>query len=187
MKFAQPLLIRSNCLSRYNIFRDVCLETVPENLKIPYQLSIMSLKSKQCNEPYEILLADLLGVRRLTSKHGWDAVDDEGQVYEFKPTSTQQATINDDSMAKIQKCETEKGWLVLARINRESFSFDWIYKFPLDVFSASRREHLDYIMNKNQATNSTHKKQTRVVYTISLKKSIQLCSEQQKPYYFRKV
>ena len=146
----------------------------------------LTLESKQCNEPYEVLLSKALGVVNNPGKHGFDGTsEDKMQEYEYKPTKNKTGgTINDDTICKIEKCEQliadgKQGWLVLAFINTTTYSFDAIYKFHLEIYNEDRRK---YVMS-NMAKNQTKDKQTRSTYSISLSKSIKLTKEFNKPYY----
>lgn len=191
-KFALQNTLNINVLklNQYKHLSETNIETIPEEYKIGFRVAIESLKSGQCNEPYERLLSDLLDIVNLDKKHGWDAIDNPEnikEVYEYKPSSIMNSpsgTINDDSMAKIEKCENltkegKKGWLILAGINKEQFNFKVIYKFPLEIYNQDRKNYLQAIIEKNK--NKT--KQTRITYTITKKKSIKLCEEFNLPYY----
>lgn len=190
MLVARPLVLRSSLLSKYMGILRSSSEHLPDHLRTAHELARIALESKQCNEPYEMLLADLLGVQKISSKHGWDAADDledTREVYEFKPTIKKNlnVSINDDSASKIEKTENlekenKKGWLILARIDRDIYSFDRIFKFPIDIYQESRKRDLIRIMEKNRQTNT----QTRCCYRISLAHSIRLCQDQQKPFFF---
>lgn len=169
-------------------------EGMPEGMleihRYVYDGIVTSLKSKQCNELYEQNLSKILGVVNLEKKHGFDAVDDfecPTEVYEYKPSCNKKSpsgTINDDSIAKIEKCERLKdedktGWLVLGGIDKEKFRFDCIYKFPLHIYSEDRRNYLAALKEKNK----NQEKQTRSTYALSVKKSIELCEQLQEEYY----
>lgn len=185
-----PLIINETQLDKYNLLSSIDLTTIPDEIRIVYELSLMSLNSKQCNEPYEQLLSKLLNVVPNTNKHGWDAydnIDNPTEYYEFKPSSRTKnptATINDDTLDKISKYEVayltnKKSWIVLAGINRDIHSFDCIYKFPAHIFTQSRKEYLLNLFEKNK-----HKeKQTRATYSISVKKGIDLCKQFNETYY----
>jgi hypothetical protein len=183
----RPLIINQLKLEEYTKFAEGKLDGMLDDW---YELIVLSLKSKQCNEPYELNLSRILGVVNLEKKHGFDAVDDfecPTEVYEYKPSCNKKSpggTINDDSIAKIEKSEqltdeSISGWLVLAGIDKEKFRYDCIYKFPLHIYSEDRRNYLAALMekNKNQA------KQTRSTYALSVKKSIELCEQLQEDYY----
>jgi hypothetical protein len=154
---------------------------------------MITLTSKQCNEPYEKLLSDCLGIVNCEKKHGWDGQDKKDnptEFYEYKPSSAATlptGTINDDSEAKIAKCELltttpgQKGWLILAGINKEAFNFKVIYKFPLEIYTEDRRNYLAKTMEKNK--KQMGQKQTRITYPITVKKSIELCKRFNKVYY----
>lgn len=164
-----------------------------EKYRFVYDLVVSSLKSKQCNEPYEKNLSKILGLVNLETKHGFDAVDNmecPTEVYEYKPSSLDKksqspgGTINDDSIAKIEKCERLKdegktGWLVLAGIDKEKCRFDCIYKFPLRIYSEDRRKKLADLMERNKK----QEKQTRSTYAVNVKKSIELCKQFEEDYY----
>lgn len=163
----------------------------PEKYRFVYDLAVSSLKSKQCNEPYEQNLSKILGLVNLETKHGFDALDNlecPTEVYEYKPSSNKKSpvgTINDDTIAKIEKCERLKeegkmGWMVLAGIDKEKCRFDCIYKFPLYIYSQDRRNKLGILMEKNK--NQT--KQTRSTYSVNVKNSIKLCEQFEEAEYY---
>ena len=119
------------------IGHDEAQEFIKE-LEPVYNIAHTALKSKQCNEPYEILLSDVLHLENIDDKHGFDAVDsikDTKEVYEYKPSSNTNnpgGTINDDSIKKIEKCESLKqdgtgGWLILAGIDKQNYTINIIY------------------------------------------------------------
>ena len=94
-------------------------------------------------------------------------------------------TINDDSVKKITKCENleeegKKGWLVSAGIDKDNFTFNSIYKFPLEIYNEDRRKYFDDLKEKNSIKKE---KQTRSTYGINIKKSIELCNKYEKEYY----
>ena len=149
------------------------------------QLLKMTLNSKQNNEPYEELLSDVLGLVNNDQKHGFDAMSEDGkEEYEYKPTKNKSGgTINDDSFTKIEKCELlcqqeKKGWLILALINTTSYSFDAIYKFPLEIYNDARRDYLSRLIEKNK-TKTT---QTRTTFSVTLSKSFELCRKYNKTF-----
>jgi len=156
-----------------------------------YDLSKLALESKQCNEPWEKLLSELLDLINLDEKHGFDAEfrkdDILLEVYEYKPSSDKnnpQGTINDDSIEKIEKCENleaegTKGWLILAGIDKEKYTINIIYKFPLEIYNEKRREYFNDLKEKNK----NKEKQTRSTYTITIGGSINLCNKYDKDYY----
>lgn len=187
---AITLLINEAKLNQYAHLAKVNVAELPPEHQLAYSLAIHSLTSGQCNEPYERLLSDVLGLVNLEKKHGWDGVDcleHTQEVYEYKPSSNTlapSATINDDSVAKIEKCEHlasegKKGWLILAGIDKDNFNFKVIYKFPLDIYTADRKHYLQSTIEKNKAKS----KQTRITYGIHVKKSITLCETLDVPYY----
>jgi hypothetical protein len=208
---AQPLIINQRELNKYSHFTQLLNTDMSAEVKMAYELALMALTSKQCNEPYEKLLADCLGIQKYDAKHGWDAADNKAsptELYEFKPaecnyscleetadsTSTKTSkkkkiptpsgTINDDSVAKIEKCEQlekegKRSWLILAGIDKKEFIFRSIYKFPMEVFNEDRRAYLQSIIEKNK----TKTKQTRVTYNVNVKKAIELCHRFGKTYY----
>ena len=185
------------CVLEFELIKQDLISKGVENKTIEsiskiYDLANVCLKSKQCNEPYEILLSAVLRLINIDEKHGFDAVltDENGEileVYEYKPssnTNNPSGTINDDSIEKIEKCENldqggGKGWLVLAGIDKDNFTFNSIYKFPLEIYNENRRKYFDDL-KKN---NSSKEKQTRSIYGINIKKSIGLCHKYEKEYY----
>ena len=194
-KMRLPLQIDNTKLKMYLVVKNADTDNIPPDL-IPlfnmlYSLSHNSLKSKQCNEPYERLLAEILNLKSNPGKHGWDAWNNDTpetstEFYEFKPcgSTTLSATINDDSHAKIEKCIPQKlehfHWLVLAKIDRETYSFSEIYKFPMEIYHEDRMAYLSKIIEDNK--NKT--KQTRVTYSITPKKSVELCEQFNLDYYY---
>jgi len=184
-----------NKLSELNIFlKELKDKNISEKgirqCQTAIKISLVSLKSKQCNEPYEMLLSDGLELVNIEEKHGYDAVDSlevPAELYEFKPcskSSNPSGTINDDSIKKIEKCESLdqeglKGWLVLAGIDKDNFTFNTIYKFPLDIYNEDRRDYFHNLQKKNMM----QAKQTRSTYGINIKKSIELCHKYNKIYY----
>lgn len=185
-----PLIIDESKINEYFILSNTKLEEVPEEHRIAYRLAMDSLKSNECNEPYERLLSLQLGLVNVEEKHGWDGIDNlenTKHVYEYKPSSKKNApsgTINDDSISKIEKCENlpndgKSGWMILAGIDKEKFNFKVIYKFPIHIYNADRRQYLQNMIEKNK----TNKKQTRITYSITVTKSIKLCNQFKVPYY----
>ena len=184
-----PLEINTALVNKYTDLVSTNIDTIPEVYRVTHELAIMSLESKQCNEPYEKLLTELLGLTLNQKKQGWDgwdgdSVETSANKYEMKPTRSNPptATINDDTMSKIEKqvCHGgQAGWLVLASIDVESYSFTKIYKFPIEIYNEDRIAYLNKLMKKN--ANQT--KQTRSVYSISVTKSKKLCKQYNKKYY----
>lgn len=178
-------------LSSYSHITSVILEDLPSNHCIAYRLAKSTLESKQCNEPYEQLLSDVLNVFNISTKHGWDAKNLEinpTEYYEYKPSKNPKnpsGTINDDSEDKINKCmefaKSCKIWLILAGINTKTYTFDSIYKFDMTIYDCDRRKYLNNLVVKNKQRSDG--KQTRSTYNITVKKSIKLSEEQDKPYY----
>lgn len=171
-------------LDKYQFISSVDMSVIPEEHRLAYEMAISSLKSKQCNEPYEVLMSRILGVHNIDTKHGWDAIDREEnpqEFYEFKPSSkTNKPTgsINDDTIVKIEKYEQvikdgKKAWIILGGINKESYSFDCLYKFPAEIYNQDRRDYLSKLIEKNKLKD----KQTRATYQVSIPKSIKLCKK----------
>jgi len=190
-----PLMIDTLKMGMYNIIRQARIEDLPaefsELFKMLLKVSSTALQSKQCNEPYEQLLASVLNLTNSDKKHGWDAWNNDTpetstEFYEFKPcgSTTLSATINDDSHAKIEKCIPQKlnhfHWLVLAKIDRETYSFSEIYKFPMEIYHEDRMNYLSKIIESNKNKS----KQTRVTYSITPKKSVELCEQFNLDYYY---
>lgn len=162
---------------------------------------ISGLTSKSSNDLYEEDMCSILDVTHVPEKHGWDALDnketDNIEIYEFKPTKTKtgSCSINDDTPEKINKsknCEISinpfgrdkkhkcsRGWVVIARINKETCAYRDIYKFPLEIYNEDRLNYFNKLREKNKNQN----KQTRVTYSISISKSIKLCKKYNKKYY----
>jgi hypothetical protein len=184
------LVIKEDKINQYTHLSYQNIDEIQAEHRLAYRLAIESLKSGQCNEPYERLISDILELVNLDKKHGWDGVnniENTTEVYEYKPSSkinSPSGTINDDSMAKIEKCENlskegKKGWLILAGIDKEKFNFKVIYKFPLEIYNDDRKKYLQTMMEKNKKKTT----QTRITYAINVKKSIKLCKEFNIPYY----
>ena len=184
-----PLEINTTLVNKYTELVSTNIDTIPEVYRVTHELAIMSLESKQCNEPYEKLLTELLGLTLNPKKQGWDgwdgdSVEASANKYEMKPTRSNPptATINDDTMSKIEKqvChDGQAGWLVLASIDVESYSFTKIYKFPIEIYHEDRIEYLTKLMAKNAKL----RKGTRSTYSLSLSKSKKLCKQYNKKYY----
>ena len=173
-----------------NVMGEDMAQALIKELEIVYDIAITALKSKQCNEPFESLLSNVLGVFNMDDKHGFDAVDcieKLQEVFEYKPSSKTNnpcGTINDDSEEKIKKCEDLKnkdqiGWLILAGIDKENYTFNKIYKFPLEIYNEDRRTYFSNLKENNKENN----KQTRSTYSINIEKSIELCNEFNLDYY----
>ena len=184
------LVINEDKINQYTHLSNQNIEEIPEEHRLAYRLAIESLKSGQCNEPYEKLISDVLELVNIDKKHGWDAIDNienTTEVYEYKPsskTNSPSGSINDDSITKIEKCEHlskegKKGWLILAGIDKEKFNFKVIYKFPLEIYNDDRKKYLQTMMDKNKIKTT----QTRITYSINVSKSIKLCKEFNVPYY----
>ena len=184
-----PLEINTTLVNKYTDLVSTNIDNIPEAYRVTHELAIMTLESKQCNEPYEKLLTELLDLTLNPEKQGWDgwdgdSVETSANKYEMKPTRSNPptATINDDTMSKIEKqvCQDgQAGWLVLASIDVESYSFSKIYKFPIEIYHEDRIEYLTKLMAKN----ANQVKQTRSTYSISLSKSKKLCKQYNKKYY----
>jgi hypothetical protein len=177
-------------LDKYQLISSFDMSVIPEEHRLAYELAIISLKSKQCNEPYELLMSKILGLHNIDAKHGWDAVDREEnpqEFYEFKPsskTNSPTGSINDDSIEKIEKYEQvikdgKKAWIILGGINKGSYLFNCLYKFPAEIYNQARRDNL-LILKKNNNNNTN---QSRSIYNISITKSIRLCEKFNKNYY----
>jgi len=186
----QTLNINTDKIDEFTSIANVDIQNIPLEYKMPYTLAILSLTSKQCNEPYEILLSNVLNLENNDKKHGWDAFDNlknPSEFYEFKPSSNTlkpAGTINDDTIQKIEKYEQlekdgKQGWVILAGINKKTFTFDSIYKFPAEIYSQDRRKYLNELIEKNKLKE----KQTRSTYMISVNKSIKLCQQFKKIFY----
>lgn len=184
-----PLEINTTLINKYSELVSANIDTIPEAYRVTHELAIMTLESKQCNEPYEKLLTELLGLTLNPEKQGWDgwdgdSVETSANKYEMKPTRSNPptATINDDTMSKIEKqvcLDGQAGWLVLASIDVETYSFSKIYKFPIEIYHEDRKDYLTDLM----ARNANQVKQTRSTYSISFSKSKKLCKKYNKKYY----
>jgi len=186
----KPLDLNLSELDKFSIISNINFDTIPEEHRLAYELAISSLKSKQCNEPYETLLSRVLNLYNNEDKHGWDAFDkkdDPLEFYEFKPSSNTNkpsGTINDDTFDKISKyeslvTESKQGWVVLAGINKNNYSFDCIYKFPAEIYNEDRKKYLTELFERNKNKS----KQTRATYSITINKSINLCKQFNKLFY----
>ena len=184
-----PLEINTTLVNKYTDLVSTNIDNIPEAYRVTHELAIMTLESKQCNEPYEKLLTELLDLTLNPEKQGWDgwdgdSVETSANKYEMKPTRSNPptATINDDTMSKIEDsvCQDgQSGWLVLASIDKETYSFSNIYKFPIEIYHEDRIDYLTKLMAKN----ANQVKQTRSTYSISLSKSKKLCKQYNKKYY----
>lgn len=184
-----PLEINTAFINEYSDLVNTNFDTIPEALRKVYKLAIMTLESKEGNEPYEKLLTELLDLTLNPEKQGWDgwdgdSVETSANKYEMKPTRSNPptATINDDTMSKIEKqvCQDgQAGWLVLASIDKATYSFSKIYKFPIEIYHESRTDYLTDLM----ARNANQVRQTRSTYSISVSKSKTLCKKYNKKYY----
>ena len=193
-----PLILTNpNSLTKYSFLIPAvnASNMSSDNTTILVKLIKTTLESKQCNEPWEELLSDILGVTNNPKKHGFDGTSLDGkEVYEYKPTKPDESkkidaaggSINDDTIIKIVKCEqliTDgiQGWLVIAIVNTEAYTFDAIYKFPLEIYNESRRAYVLANIEKNKSNTNT--KQTRSTYAITVSNSKKLCLKYQKPFY----
>lgn len=193
MSVLQQQLIIDN--DKLNIYEDIASadhSQIPPQHRIAYEVARDSLSSKQCNEPYERLISHVLGLYNNSQKHGFDAFDSSEnplEFYEYKPSSNTKnpsGTINDDTICKIDKyqeivTQDKQVWVILAGINKQTFSFDSIYKFPAEIYDQDRRQYLKTLIEKNK--NNTNGKQTRSTYSITVNKSIKLCKEFNKIFY----
>ena len=166
-ELTQPLILTNpNSLTKYSLLIPAVnmSNMSSDNRSILVNLIKTSLESKQCNEPWEELLSDILGVTNNPNKHGFDGTSVDGkEEYEYKPTKSKNiasagGTINDDTIDKIVKCEQlitdgKQGWLVIGIINTEAYTFDAIYKFPLEIYNESRRAYVLANIEKNKSFN----------------------------------
>ena len=187
---ALPLEIDLRALETYSRYAEGIPDDFPPNHVLVLEGFRQSLESKQCNEPYEMIISQCLGIMKVKTKHGWDGVnslENPTEVYEYKPSSKKlspSGTINDDSIAKIEKCEKleeegKKGWMILAGIDKEKYTLDCIYKFPLQIYTEDRKKYLMSLMEKNKKKEE----QTRSTYNIGVRKSIKLCEQFNQEYY----
>jgi hypothetical protein len=194
-ELTQPLILTNpNSLNKYRfLIPEVNASDMSSDTKtILANLIKTTLESKQCNEPWEELLSDLLGLTNNPKKHGFDGTSVDGkEEYEYKPTKSKNiasagGTINDDTIDKIVKCEQlitdgKQGWLVVGIVNSDTYTFDAIYKFPLEIYNESRRAYVLANIEKNKSTTNT--KQTRSTYPITVSNSKKLCLKYKKPFY----
>ena len=185
-----PLILTNpNSLTKYSYLISAvnASNMSSDNMTTLANLIKTSLDSKQCNEPWEELLSDILDLKNNPKKHGFDATSkDDMEEYEYKPTKSKTMSINDDTIDKIVKCEQlipdgKQGWLVIAIVNTGIYTFDAIYKFPLEIYNESRRSYVNNLIEKNKST--TNSKQTRSTYGITVTNSKKLCLKYQKPFY----
>ena len=177
----QPLNIDDSKLDIYKKYRETDVNLLPEEHRLAYELAIISLTSKQGNEPYELLLSYILNLERNDKKHGWDGFDNKEEplhLYEFKPSKTNTFNINDDTIKKINEYENikenQRAWVVLASIT-PNYSFNKIYKFPAEIYTEDRKKRLQEIQLKTPPPRS--------VYSISIKKSLEFCKKFNKKYF----
>ena len=195
LKLDETQLSNFQCVLNYNEIRDdlishmgeeqACVFLKKHNIQTVFKIAMIALESKQCNEPFELLLSYMLHLKPIVGKHGFDAVDEKtGEHYEHKPssnTNNPSGTINDDSIDKIEKCENlEKGgYLILGGIDKKTYTFNKIYKFPLEIYNKDRRDYFADLKKRNAGKD----KQTRSTYAINIKKSIKLCNDFDLDYY----
>lgn len=197
----QPLIFNISKLNMYESILKMDTLNIPSEHLLAYEIARESLQSKQCNEPYERMISETLGLYNNPEKHGFDGwnTDDAGiaisanlasDLYEYKPCSSNpnnpSGTINDDTLDKIDKYQDisnqgKRVWLILAGVNKQTFSLDCIYKFPAEIYDQDRRNYLTNLIEKNK--NNVNGKQTRSTYSIKVNKSIQLCKQFNKVYY----
>ena len=197
----QPLDFNISKLNMYESILKMDTLNIPSEHLLAYEVARESLQSKQCNEPYERMISETLGLYNNPEKHGFDGwnTDDAGiaisenlasDLYEYKPCSSNpnnpSGTINDDTLDKIDKYQDisnqdKRVWLILAGVNKQTFSLDCIYKFPAEIYDQDRRNYLTNLIEKNK--NNVNGKQTRSTYSIKVNKSIQLCKQFNKVYY----
>ena len=194
-------------ISKLNMYESILnMDTlnIPSEHLLAYEIARESLQSKQCNEPYERMISESLGLYNNPHKHGfdgWGTADATAVIsanlasdfYEYKPcssnTNNPSGTINDDTIAKIDKYQElsnqgKKVWLILAGVNKKTFSLDSIYKFPAEIYDQDRRNYLTRLIERNR--NKENNKQTRATYPVGVKKSIKLCEQFNKVYYIWK-
>jgi len=181
-------------LNRYQSILNMDPLNIPNEHLLSYEIAKESLQSKQCNEPYERMISETLSLYNNPHKHGFDGWDENQiNIYEYKPcssnTNNPSGTINDDTIAKIDKYQElsnqgKKVWLILAGVNKETFSLDSIYKFPAEIYDQDRRNYLTRLIERNR--NNGNNKQTRATYPVGVKKSIKLCEQFNKVYYIWK-
>jgi hypothetical protein len=165
-----------------------------ENQPVQVRMSkycITALTSSQGNELYEEQLSKILGIRNILTKHGWDGHDDVNNIpYEYKPIKispeknplTGHASINDDSMGKINKCILSKdAILIMAVIDKDTSKFIAIYKFSMSILNNDRIAHFNKICSKNN--KASNKIQTRQCYGLTINKCIKLSIEHNEQYY----
>lgn len=201
----QPLDFNISKLNMYESILKMDTLNIPSDHLLAYEIARESLQSKQCNEPYERMISETLGLYNNPEKHGFDGwnTDDAGiaisanlasDLYEYKPCSfnpnNPSGTINDDTLDKIDKYQDisnqgKRVWLILAGVNKQTFSLDCIYKFPAEIYDQDRKNYLkkkvEQIINKNNSNDKPHP--MRVTYGIGVNKSIQLCKQFNKVYY----
>ena len=184
---AKPLEIDKKKLERYTKIANTDITSVPKEHQGAYELAHITLNSKQCNEPYEILISEVLGLDNNPKKHGWDAfdnIDNPTTFYEFKPssnTTNPSGTINDDSVKKIEKCiPGTNAFMILAGINKTTYTLDIIYKFPMTIYHEDRLEYLNAKLEQNKKMVG---KQTRITYSVTVSKSKTLCKKHNMEYW----
>ena len=141
------------------------------------------LNSSQCNELYEENLSEILGIKNIEEKHGWDGYDEINDInYEYKPTKIKggnpystNVSINDDSIDKIEKCKKDdKARFIIAVIDKDTSEYICIYNFKMNILS----EHREHFYQKERA-----KKSKRIVYLTNIKNCIQLSKYKKEEYY----
>ena len=66
------LVIKDDKINQYTHLSYQNIDEIQAEHRLAYRLAIDSLKSGQCNEPYERLISDILELVNLDKKHGWD-------------------------------------------------------------------------------------------------------------------
>ena len=64
-------------------------------------------------------------------------------------------------------------------IDKETYTFNKIYKFPLEIYNKDRRDYFADLKKSNAGKD----KQTRSTYSINIEKSIKLCNQFDLDYY----
>lgn len=148
---------------------------------------ISSLTSSASNDIFEEQISQILSIRNIDTKHGWDGNDDEkNEPYEYKPTKITNnnyfganVNINDESSSKINNISPHKenynnpnAWFVICPINKDTSDFICIYKFKESILYEARLENLEKQQGK-----------PRIVYGTNIKKCIELSHKHNEMFY----
>ena len=188
-RLENPLTINEDYIHTLYEDRNRANETINNTQSSEYErriahYCILSLTSSASNDIYEGQMSQILGIKNIVTKHGWDANDENNnEPYEYKPTKIDgnclgtNVNINDESEKKINNISPHKvnynnyeANYVIAPINNATSEFICIYKFKEHILYRSRMDKLE-----------TYK--SRKVYGTNIKKCIELSEKYNEKYY----